>query len=136
MTPAEAKKELKAYRDNLKRIASRASRVRELQSEMAKIKTPTYGEIKGNNHYRLEELIDKINQLQLEHAEAIWEYERLNMVIRAKLEQLQSPYLDILSDIYLLGKTYEQVAANRHYTCASVKVIAYRGIRKYADLTA
>lgn len=134
MMPQEAKLELKSYRDNLRKIAARAVRVKALKEEMQNIRIATYGERFGNNPDRIEEIMDKINLLQLEHSEALWAAEKANMTIHNKLEKLRSPYLEILQDIYIAGKSYEQVAVNRHYTYESVKVIVYRGIRKYANL--
>ena len=135
MTREEAKQELRSYRKQLAIMANRAYRVKEIKERMGCCKISKYGTYVGtSNPYYLEELIDRLNNLQNEHAEAIAKTETTVAQIMAKLEQLPSPYYEVLYDVFIDRKRYEQVAVNRHYSYGSIKQIVNKGIYIYKDI--
>ena len=135
MTREEAKRELRSYRKQLAIMANRAYRVKEIKERMGCCKISKYGAYVGTgNPYYLEELIDRLTKLQKEHAEAIAKTETTAAEIMAKLEQLPSPYYEVMYDVFIDGRRYEQVAVKRNYSYGAVKHIINRGIDRYSEI--
>lgn len=137
---AEAKKELREYRDNIAYIKQKQNDNTELRSIIESIKSS--GQLtglpapKGNNpdSAPLEANLDKINELETECIEKLKETLVAKFVIENKIKRMEQPYRSILYLKYISGFKLYKISEELNYSYRHIKNLHRDALLVYANL--
>jgi DNA-directed RNA polymerase specialized sigma subunit len=135
MTRQEAREELQNYRENLKKRERLHNRVEELRCAMESCSVPRYGEEKKRDDYRLEGLIDKLEEAEREYLRALWAQLEFIQKVECKVNKLTGNPYKVIYQRYIEGKRQIEVAFKLEFSVIWVQRNEYKGLDEYASLT-
>jgi DNA-directed RNA polymerase specialized sigma subunit len=135
MTRAEAREELKNYRENLKKRQRLHNRVEELRCAMESCRVPTYAEPKRSDPYKLEGLIDKLTIAEEAYTQVLWEQLDFLQKVEGKINKLTGFPYEVIYLRYVEGKRQIDVAFKLDFSIIWVQRNEYKGLDEYASLT-
>ena len=137
---AQAKEELREYRDNITYIKQKQNDNEELRSIVESIKSggllTGLPAPKGNNpdSATLEHSLDRIDALEIECIEKLKETLMAKFIVENKIEQLEQPYKSILYLKYISGFRLYKIAEELNYSYRHIKNLHGDALLKYANL--
>lgn len=136
---AEAKKELREYRDNIAYIKQKQNDSEELKTLIVSAKS---GKItkqptpKGDNPDKapLEEGLDRIKEIEIDCRKKLEELLVKKYVVENKIERLEQPYRSILYLKYIRGINLYKVSEELNYSYRYIKTLHVEALQEYARL--
>lgn len=139
MTAGEARTELRQIHMYRNRISERKRRLYQLRSSMENIRISKYGDepsagCNPQQQYRLENAIDRAENLEREISNDILSMAEAQQRIVQKIEMLSEPYASVLTKRYIHLHRFEKIAVDMHYSYGRIKHLECIGVRKYCEL--
>ena len=135
---AEAKQELREYRDNIKYIEEKQNDAEELKTRIEKMTQNISGmpNGKGTNldSAPFEESLDRIKEIEKDCQKKLEELLLKKFMVENKIEQLEQPYKSILYLRYIRGNTLNKVSNEIGYSYEHVCRMHGRALINYAKL--
>lgn len=135
----EAKKELQAYRADIKYIEGKTNDSKELKDLVENIVKPLRKDCvrsQGPNLDKapLEEAFDRINEIEKDCVKKLEELLVNKYLVEDKIERLEQPYKSALYLRYQRGMNVARVADELNYSKSHTDVILAEALKKYVEL--
>ena len=128
----EKKKYLNGYHCSKRREQRLIQQIADLRSQKMNPSLQMDGMPKGNKHSDLSEYAAKldalIRKLEQEREESVKQYEEIHTQIHKMQDEMER---DVLIRRYLMGETWEQIAAEMNYNYRSVLKIHGRALKNF-----
>lgn len=134
---AEAKKELREYRANIKYIEEKIDDTEEVKTKIEKI-TPTISLTKTNGSRespdKFADAINRLEELKIDCTKKMKDLLIKKFIIDDKIESISQPYRNVLFFRYTRVKSWEEVATELGYNISYVQDLHGEALYLYSKL--
>lgn len=138
ITVAEAKKELREYKQNVKYIEERQDDALELRTKLEKTTKRLTGEPKGKGENLDKDIlagsIDRMDKIVSDCDRKLQDLLLKKVMVENKIEILEQPYKTILFTVYIRAKKLTTVADEMGYEYKYFGKLHRKALQKYAEL--
>lgn len=134
---AEAKKELREYRENIKYIREKQEDVEEIRQVLVKTTTrisPTKTSNSSMSTDKFSDGLDRIDAIERDKDKKLAELLTKKWVIDEKIDKLEYPYRDVLFMRYARGKSWNTISQELDYELRYIHKIHSEALFRYIKL--
>lgn len=136
MEISEAIKELKSYKRLEQAIDQSRTWIAERKSTVSKVTSTLSLEGKGSKKHNdtMAEQLAKVLDVEAEEEIRIREMEVRKKVIYSKILKVEQPYQNILFNLYIIGRTYEETEMAINYSKAHIDRMRKEAVKLYSAI--